>query len=69
MSTRPAGALADRADAIADMVLMFQKEVAERLAAAPRTKDYGRLSVLAQPVCEVRRLFDLPAAPSPRRPR
>lgn len=47
---------------IADMVLMFQKEVVDRLAATPRTKDYGRLSVLAQHVCEVRRLFDV--APS-----
>jgi 16S rRNA (adenine1518-N6/adenine1519-N6)-dimethyltransferase len=50
------------ADEIADMVLMFQKEVADRLAASPRTKNYGRLSVLAQHVCEVRRLFDV--APS-----
>jgi 16S rRNA (adenine1518-N6/adenine1519-N6)-dimethyltransferase len=50
------------ADEIADMVLMFQKEVVDRLAAAPRKKDYGRLSVLAQHVCEVRRLFDV--APS-----
>ena len=48
--------------AIADMVLMFQKEVADRLAAAPRTKDYGRLSVLTQHVCTVQRLFDI--APS-----
>ncbi|SJZ41984.1 dimethyladenosine transferase [Enhydrobacter aerosaccus] len=47
---------------ITDMVLMFQKEVVDRLAAAPRTKDYGRLSVLAQHVCEVRRLFDIPAS-------
>jgi 16S rRNA (adenine1518-N6/adenine1519-N6)-dimethyltransferase len=47
---------------IADMVLMFQKEVATRLAAAPRSKDYGRLSVLAQHVCTVQRLFDV--APS-----
>jgi 16S rRNA (adenine1518-N6/adenine1519-N6)-dimethyltransferase len=47
---------------ITDMVLMFQKEVVDRLAAQPRTKDYGRLSVLAQHVCEVRRLFDV--APS-----
>ena len=30
------------------MVLMFQKEVAERIVAAPGTKAYGRLSVLAQ---------------------
>ena len=50
------------ADALADMVLMFQKEVVDRLVAVPRTKDYGRLSVLAQHVCEVRRLFDV--APS-----
>jgi 16S rRNA (adenine1518-N6/adenine1519-N6)-dimethyltransferase len=50
------------ADAIADMVLMFQKEVVDRLAAAPRSKEYGRLSVLAQHVCEVRRLFDVPAS-------
>ncbi|HTR87482.1 MAG TPA: 16S rRNA (adenine(1518)-N(6)/adenine(1519)-N(6))-dimethyltransferase RsmA [Reyranella sp.] len=48
------------ADEIADMVLMFQKEVVDRLIAVPRTKDYGRLSVLAQHVCEVRRLFDVP---------
>ena len=50
------------ADALADMVLMFQKEVVDRLIAAPRTKDYGRLSVLTQHVCEVRRLFDIPAS-------
>jgi 16S rRNA (adenine1518-N6/adenine1519-N6)-dimethyltransferase len=49
-------------DAVEEMVLMFQKEVADRLAAAPRGKDYGRLSVLAQHVCTVRRLFDV--APS-----
>lgn len=47
------------ANDIADMVLMFQKEVVDRLVAVPRTKDYGRLSVLAQHVCEVRRLFDV----------
>jgi len=50
------------ADDLADMVLMFQKEVVDRLVAVPRTKDYGRLSVLTQHVCEVRRLFDV--APS-----
>ena len=50
------------AGAIADMVLMVQKEVAARLAAKPRSKDYGRLSVLAQHVCEVKPLFDV--APS-----
>lgn len=30
------------------MVLMFQKEVAQRLTAEPKTKDYGLLSVMAQ---------------------
>ena len=51
-----------QADDVADMVLMFQKEVADRLVALPRSKDYGRLSVLAQHVCTVQRLFDI--APS-----
>jgi 16S rRNA (adenine1518-N6/adenine1519-N6)-dimethyltransferase len=50
------------ADEIADMVLMFQKEVVDRLVARPRSKEYGRLSVLAQHVCTVQRLFDV--APS-----
>jgi 16S rRNA (adenine1518-N6/adenine1519-N6)-dimethyltransferase len=50
------------ADDVAGMVLMFQKEVVDRLVAVPRTKDYGRLSVLAQHVCSVQRLFDV--APS-----
>ena len=34
--------------------LMFQKEVADRIVAAPNSKDYGRLSVLAQWRCEAR---------------
>jgi 16S rRNA (adenine1518-N6/adenine1519-N6)-dimethyltransferase len=51
-----------QASDIADMVLMFQKEVANRLSARPRSKDYGRLSVLAQHVCEVEHQFDV--APS-----
>jgi 16S rRNA (adenine1518-N6/adenine1519-N6)-dimethyltransferase len=51
-----------QAGQVADMVLMFQKEVADRLAAVPHSKDYGRLSVLAQHVCAVQRLFDV--APS-----
>jgi 16S rRNA (adenine1518-N6/adenine1519-N6)-dimethyltransferase len=50
-------------DRIERMVLMFQKEVALRLAAAPEDgADYGRLSVMAQRLCRVERLFDLPAA-------
>jgi 16S rRNA (adenine1518-N6/adenine1519-N6)-dimethyltransferase len=42
------------------LTLMFQKEVAQRLAAAPRSKDYGRLSVMVQWRCAVRALFDVP---------
>jgi 16S rRNA (adenine1518-N6/adenine1519-N6)-dimethyltransferase len=43
------------------LTLMFQKEVAERLAALPRSKAYGRLSVMVQWRCAVRALFDIPA--------
>jgi 16S rRNA (adenine1518-N6/adenine1519-N6)-dimethyltransferase len=43
-------------------VLMFQREVAERIVAAPGSKTYGRLSVLVQWRCEARILFDVNAA-------
>jgi 16S rRNA (adenine1518-N6/adenine1519-N6)-dimethyltransferase len=42
-------------------VLMFQKEVADRLVAEPRSKAYGRLSIAVQWRCRARRLFDIPA--------
>ncbi len=42
------------------MTLMFQKEVAERITAKPGSKNYGRLSVLAQWLCTCKKLFDLP---------
>jgi 16S rRNA (adenine1518-N6/adenine1519-N6)-dimethyltransferase len=48
-------------DAFASLTLMFQKEVADRLTARPRTKDYGRLSILTQWLADARRLFDIPA--------
>ena len=41
------------------MVLMFQKEVAERICAKPGTKDYGRLSVISQLLCETEKVFDI----------
>ena len=47
-------------DGITHLVLMFQREVADRLAAKPRTKAYGRLSVITQWLCEVRPVFNLP---------
>lgn len=41
------------------MTLMFQKEVAERLAASPGGGSYGRLSVMTQWLCETETLFDV----------
>jgi 16S rRNA (adenine1518-N6/adenine1519-N6)-dimethyltransferase len=41
------------------LVLMFQREVAERIVAAPGSKAYGRLSVLAQWRTEAKILFDI----------
>jgi 16S rRNA (adenine1518-N6/adenine1519-N6)-dimethyltransferase len=43
-------------------VLMFQREVAERIVAAPGSKSYGRLSILVQWRCEARIVFDVNAA-------
>jgi 16S rRNA (adenine1518-N6/adenine1519-N6)-dimethyltransferase len=53
-------AVADSPGCLERMVLMFQKEVAERLAAPAGNRTYGRLSVLAQWLCHVRLLFDIP---------
>jgi len=48
------------------LTLMFQKEVADRLAASPRSKEYGRLSVVTQWLCEVRANFNIkPSAFTP----
>jgi 16S rRNA (adenine1518-N6/adenine1519-N6)-dimethyltransferase len=48
------------ARAYESLTLMFQKEVAERLAAAPGGASYGRLAVLAQWRCTVKLAFDVP---------
>ena len=42
------------------IVIMVQKEVADRLAATPGTRDYGLLSATAQFYAKVERLFTLP---------
>jgi 16S rRNA (adenine1518-N6/adenine1519-N6)-dimethyltransferase len=47
-------------EALSFMSLMFQKEVADRIVASPHNKDYGRLSVMVQHCCTVRRLMELP---------
>ena len=41
------------------LTLMFQKEVASRIAARPDTEAYGRLSVISQWRCEAKKLFDV----------
>jgi 16S rRNA (adenine1518-N6/adenine1519-N6)-dimethyltransferase len=51
------------------LTLMFQKEVAERIVAAPGDDAYGRLAVISQAVAEARIVMHLPAAaftPPPR---
>ncbi|MFN4310553.1 MAG: 16S rRNA (adenine(1518)-N(6)/adenine(1519)-N(6))-dimethyltransferase RsmA [Ferrovibrio sp.] len=48
-----------RAADFSRMTVLVQKEVAERLAARPGSKNYGRLSVAAQWRCTVRMLFDI----------
>jgi 16S rRNA (adenine1518-N6/adenine1519-N6)-dimethyltransferase len=48
------------------LTLMFQREVAERLIAKPRTKSYGRLSVISQWRTEPKIMFDVhPSAFTP----
>jgi len=50
----------DHAAAIRDMHFMLQKEVVDRMAAAPGSKVYGRLSVMLQAYCAVTPLFTVP---------
>ena len=50
----------EHAGAVRDMHFMLQKEVVDRMAAAPGSKVYGRLSVMLQAYCRVESLFDVP---------
>ena len=52
--------LADNAAVLDRAVLMVQREVADRVAAAPGSRDYGLLSVAVQMHGPVERLFTLP---------
>ena len=54
--------LADYADRIRDIHVMLQKEVVERMVAAPADSNYGRLSVMLQYRFEMEKLLDVPAA-------
>ena len=46
------------------MTLMFQKEVADRIAAGVDDDAYGRLAVVSQTVCSAKVVMDLPARAS-----
>jgi 16S rRNA (adenine1518-N6/adenine1519-N6)-dimethyltransferase len=50
-------ALIETPAAVREMVFMVQLEVAERIAAAPGSRAYGRLSVMVQQHCRVERLL------------
>ncbi len=61
-------ALLPIADRVRDQHFMLQKEVVDRMTAAPGSADYGRLSVMLQWRYAVRRLFVVPPgafAPAP----
>ena len=52
--------LLEASHAIEDQHFMLQKEVVARIAAAPGTKDFGRLTVMLQWRYEIEELFDVP---------
>jgi 16S rRNA (adenine1518-N6/adenine1519-N6)-dimethyltransferase len=62
-------ALLPVASRVRDQHFMLQKEVVDRMAAAPGGKDYGRLTVMLQHAYRVTRLFIVPAgafSPAPK---
>ncbi|MFT3953893.1 MAG: 16S rRNA (adenine(1518)-N(6)/adenine(1519)-N(6))-dimethyltransferase RsmA [Piscinibacter sp.] len=48
------------ADRVVDQTFMLQKEVVERMAASPGSKDYGRLSVMLQWRYDIESLLEVP---------
>lgn len=52
--------LASQLASIADLHVMLQKEVVDRMTASPATPDYGRLSVMLQAQFAIERLFVVP---------
>lgn len=54
--------LAGCSDRIRDIHVMLQKEVVERMVAAPGDSDYSRLSVMLQYRFEMEKLLDVPAS-------
>ncbi|MGZ5184667.1 MAG: 16S rRNA (adenine(1518)-N(6)/adenine(1519)-N(6))-dimethyltransferase RsmA [Caldimonas sp.] len=53
--------LLEAVDHVADQHVMLQKEVVDRMAAAPGRKDYGRLSVMLQWRYEIEPVLEVPA--------
>ncbi len=51
--------LLEQSDAITDMHFMLQKEVVERICAAPGSEHYGRLTVALFARAEARKLFEI----------
>ena len=51
--------LLEQADALSDLTVMLQREVAARLSAAPGESDYGRLGIMLSAGFEVSRLFEV----------
>ncbi len=47
-------------DLISDMFFMLQHEVALRLAAKPNSKEYGRMSIMAQYFCDMDIVINVP---------
>ena len=61
--------LLDYSDWVKTIVIMVQREVADRIAASPGSRDYGLLSATVQLFARVEKLFTLPPAafaPSPK---
>tara|TARA_B100001057_G_scaffold152900_1_gene153006 strand:- start:265 stop:1053 length:789 start_codon:yes stop_codon:yes gene_type:complete len=51
------------------LILMFQKEVADRIISKFNTKDYGRLSILANWRLNIKKIFDINATSFKPRPK
>lgn len=52
--------LLDAVDVVVDQHFMLQKEVVDRMAASPGSKDYGRLSVMLQWRYDIESVLDVP---------
>ncbi|PYS88015.1 MAG: ribosomal RNA small subunit methyltransferase A, partial [Acidobacteria bacterium] len=54
--------LAEQREGFSELVLMFQKEVVDRITAEPGNSDRGFLTVLVEASFETEKLFDVPPA-------